>query len=207
MYGITIIPSSRNWGYHSCHETPWPYQQDPAVGIHPCIIIPKNSCPPLILSVRQPGRKCLKQRVFILSCGRRPVTTFIFFTMKSIPRRIALKVGRGINHDLLTSLERMEHNDYKYPGRQDDAKAPQIYLALYYKDLMTRNATLPSFDEVGFHCYSQFEEDGILLFIFSLIGAKTKMVVELCAGKGRECMATNLIINHGWNGFLFDSES
>ena len=158
-------------------------------------------------SVRQSGHKYLKQRVFILSSGLRPVTTFNFVTMKSILRRIAQKVGRGINHDLLASLERTEHNDSKYPGRQDDVKASQIHLALYYKDLMTRNATLPSLDEAGFRYYSQFEEDSILLFIFSLIGAKANKVVELCAGKGRECMATNLIINHGWNGFLFDGES
>lgn len=127
--------------------------------------------------------------------------------MKSIIRRIARKVGRSIDHDLLTSLERIKHHDYTNPSHQDDSKVSQIHLALYYKDLMTRNATLPSFNEVGFRCYSQFEEDGILLFIFSLIGVKTKKVVELCAGEGRECMATNLIINHGWNGFLFDGDS
>jgi hypothetical protein len=28
--------------------------------------------------------------------------------------------------------------------------------------------------------------------------------VEICAGNGRENMTTNLIVNHGWWGFLFD---
>jgi hypothetical protein len=58
--------------------------------------------------------------------------------------------------------------------------------------------------EAGFRVYSQFEEDGIILYILSMIGFKTKMVVEMCCGSGDECMATNLILNHGFDGYLFD---
>ena len=63
---------------------------------------------------------------------------------------------------------------------------------------------LPSLMDVGFRNYSQFEEDGILLYLFSLIPPANRICVEICAGNGRECMATNLIINHGWWGHLFD---
>jgi len=58
--------------------------------------------------------------------------------------------------------------------------------------------------DAGFRCYSQFEEDGIILYVLSTIGFRTKKVVEICCGDGRECMATNLILNHGFRGFLFD---
>lgn len=61
-------------------------------------------------------------------------------------------------------------------------------------------------DQVGFRAFSQFEEDGILLYLFTLIGTSSKVVVELCAGDGRECMATNLILHHGWTGFLWDGD-
>jgi hypothetical protein len=70
--------------------------------------------------------------------------------------------------------------------------------------LRISEAPLPSFEEVGFGCYSQHDEDGILLFLFARIGAETKTVVEICAGDGYQCNATNLLINHGWNGLLFD---
>jgi len=63
---------------------------------------------------------------------------------------------------------------------------------------------MPSLKDVGFKAYSEFEEDGILLYIFSIIGTTNKRVVEICAGDGIECMAANLIINHGWEGLLFD---
>jgi hypothetical protein len=63
---------------------------------------------------------------------------------------------------------------------------------------------LPRFADVGFRKYSQFEEDGILLYLFSLVAPINRTCVEICAGNGRECMTTNLIINHGWWGHLFD---
>lgn len=58
--------------------------------------------------------------------------------------------------------------------------------------------------QAGFRCYSQFEEDGIILYILAIIGMKTKKVVEICAGSGSECMAANLILNHAYQGYLFD---
>ena len=58
--------------------------------------------------------------------------------------------------------------------------------------------------DVGFRKYSEFEEDGILLYIFSLVPPINRTCVEICAGNGRECNTANLIINHGWWGHLFD---
>lgn len=64
-----------------------------------------------------------------------------------------------------------------------------------------------SFEEVGFKQYSQNMEDGILLFIFSLIGSSKKNCVEICASNGIRCNTANLIINHGWKGLLFDGDA
>jgi hypothetical protein len=66
------------------------------------------------------------------------------------------------------------------------------------------NEWLPSLRDVGFRKYSQFEEDGILLYIFSLLCPINRTCVEICAGNGRQCNTANLIINHGWWGHLFD---
>jgi hypothetical protein len=85
------------------------------------------------------------------------------------------------------------------------SKEGQVALYLAYRDIAARRVLpLPSFLEVGFRCYSQFEEDGILLFLFGVIGTTNKISVEVCAGNGLECMTTNLILNHGWWGHLFD---
>jgi hypothetical protein len=65
-------------------------------------------------------------------------------------------------------------------------------------------APYSNISEAGFRVYSQFEEDGIILYVLSMIGFKTKRVVEMCCGTGDECMAANLILNHGFDGYLFD---
>jgi hypothetical protein len=87
----------------------------------------------------------------------------------------------------------------------DNEAAAQKNLIFHYRTLAAQGREfLPSFADVGFRKYSQFEEDGILLYLFSLIRPVNRTCVEICAGNGRECMCSNLIINHGWWGHLFD---
>jgi hypothetical protein len=80
----------------------------------------------------------------------------------------------------------------------------QISLRLQYQELLRRSAPLPDFADVEFRCYSQNAEDGILLYLFSLLGTTTRTSVEIGAGDGIECNTANLIINHGWKGLLID---
>jgi hypothetical protein len=87
-----------------------------------------------------------------------------------------------------------------------NAQTTQILLRLQYQELARRGADLPAFADVEFKCLSQNGEDGILLYIFSLISATNRRVVEICAGNGIECNAANLIVNHGWHGLLFDGD-
>ena len=84
-------------------------------------------------------------------------------------------------------------------------KGSQLLLALRYKELADRGVVMP-FDDVEFRNYSQNGEDGILWYVFALIGTANKRCVEICAGNGRECNSANLIINHGWTGLLVDGD-
>ncbi len=77
-------------------------------------------------------------------------------------------------------------------------------LKLKYGELRNADSKqLPSFRDVGFRIFSEAEEDGILLFIFSILGTTNKKAIEICAGDGRG-MLTNLILNHGWEGLMFE---
>jgi hypothetical protein len=87
----------------------------------------------------------------------------------------------------------------------NERQLDQLILMNQYRQLAAFNA-LPKFQDVGFHTYSQTDEDGFLLYIFALIGTTNKKVVEICCGDGVECNASNLIINHGWRGLLFDGD-
>jgi len=77
---------------------------------------------------------------------------------------------------------------------------------MHYQDLVRRGIALPDFADVEFRCHSQNGEDGILLYLFSLLGTTNRRVVEICAGDGVECNAANLILNHGWLGLLIDGD-
>ena len=92
--------------------------------------------------------------------------------------------------------------------QNQNTQLDQIAIANQYR-LMKKilaPGEMPSFKDVGFRVHSEFEEDGILLYIFTIIGTTNKRVVEICAGDGTTCMAANLILNHGWEGLLFEGD-
>jgi hypothetical protein len=60
--------------------------------------------------------------------------------------------------------------------------------------------------DYGFSIYSQTDEDGILLYLFAVLGATNRQCAEICAGDGMECNTANLLINHGWGGLLVDGD-
>jgi hypothetical protein len=82
--------------------------------------------------------------------------------------------------------------------------ATQVQLQLTYRRLVDEGGPLPRMESVGFQAYSQADEDGLLLFLFSVLGVSRKLCVEICAGDGMECNTANLIVNHGWHGLLVD---
>ena len=82
----------------------------------------------------------------------------------------------------------------------------QITLSCLYQQSQLLNSKPLNFSDVGFKVNSQHDEDGILLYIFSLIGTTNKKCVEICAGDGIECNTANLIMNHSWIGLLCDGE-
>lgn len=97
------------------------------------------------------------------------------------------------------------------PGRQPPTAGPseatlQVLLRTTYRSLLASGAQPPRLDEVGFKAYSQTDEDGILLWIFSVVGAPHRTCVEICAGDGIECNTANLLVHHGWTGLLVDGD-
>lgn len=67
-----------------------------------------------------------------------------------------------------------------------------------------KNNDLPAFSDTGFRVFSQFEEDGKLLFLFSVIGMEHKTFVEIGADDGVNSNSANLYFNFGWHGLFID---
>jgi hypothetical protein len=81
----------------------------------------------------------------------------------------------------------------------------QRQLFLYYQDC-ARAKKVPALKDTGFKVFSQLEEDGILLFIFGIIGFSTKLFVEIGANDGVNSNCANFAVNFGWYGLFIDSD-
>jgi hypothetical protein len=82
-------------------------------------------------------------------------------------------------------------------------KQLQIVLTLQYRAAVAEGRKIP-FSEIGFNLYSETDEDGILLYIFSVIGMRTRMLVDIGAAGVRGSNTANLLTNHGFSGLLID---
>ncbi len=79
----------------------------------------------------------------------------------------------------------------------------QRQLFLEYQQNIKSNS-LPKISDTGFRVFSQFEEDGKLLFIFSVIGMTNKTFIEIGADDGINSNSANLYFNFGWHGLFID---
>jgi hypothetical protein len=68
------------------------------------------------------------------------------------------------------------------------------------------NKQVPAFNTTGFKVFSQFEEDGLLLFLFSLIGEESKTFIEIGSNDGINSNCSNLAIHFGWSGLFFEGD-
>ena len=90
--------------------------------------------------------------------------------------------------------------------RERFAPAVQIgqrQLYLQYRQQL-HEGTLPALHDTGFRVFSQFEEDGLLLFIFAVLGMDNKRFVEIGADDGVNSNSANLYFNFGWSGLFID---
>jgi hypothetical protein len=93
---------------------------------------------------------------------------------------------------------------------QDTSQVNQVFLKNFYRSLRDDCARLPSIRDVGFSVYSQHDEDGILLYLFALLGEGSKSFIEIgCCGPADrlENNCANLAINHAWTGLMIDANS
>ncbi len=86
-------------------------------------------------------------------------------------------------------------------------KVAQRALFLHYQELAKQGpAALPSIDDVGYPVYSQFDEDGIFVYLFAVIGTHARTFVDIGANNGINSNCANLAINFGWHGLFIEGD-
>lgn len=99
-------------------------------------------------------------------------------------------------------------------ARQSDLASKSTYStkiaqrSLFHQyQVLVRSGVVPSIDDTGYRVYSQFDEDGIFVFLFTVIGTHNKTFVDIGAGDGINSNCANLAINFGWHGLFIDGNS
>jgi hypothetical protein len=111
----------------------------------------------------------------------------------------AVPVLRSIKRKLVEFASGSEEVIYR------QSEVAQRSLIAAWRQLQASGVILP-LDQVGFSRFSEFEEDGHLLYLLTLAGSRSRTVVEISSQDGRVCMATNLLVHHRWRGYLFDGD-
>lgn len=76
----------------------------------------------------------------------------------------------------------------------------------HYYRACAKKGTVPPLNETGFKVFSQYEEDGILLFLFAVLGEHAKTFVEIGSNDGVNSNCANLAIHFGWHGLFIDGD-
>lgn len=79
----------------------------------------------------------------------------------------------------------------------------QRQLFLQYQNWHRENK-LPQLKDTGYRVFSQFEEDGKILFILSIVGMKNKSFIEIGSDDGINSNCANLAFNFNYHGLFID---
>ena len=118
-------------------------------------------------------------------------------------RKIKSKVKKYIQN--MHKFSRLNPNDIQLITSATTQIA-QKQIFQHYLNLKNNNKTLPNFEDTGFRVFSQVDEDGLLLYIFSLIGFKNHKLVDMAFGSPYGANSTNLLVNWGFHGLLAEGD-
>jgi len=122
------------------------------------------------------------------------------------------KVQDQCEQDFSVSQLTMLSNRLKRNFLPNDNAVMQKQLMSTWRTYSDSVITYKELLQSGFRVFSQNDEDGVLLRIFSHIGIANHCVVEIGSNCDNsdigipENLSTNLIINHGWHGVIFEMD-
>jgi hypothetical protein len=110
------------------------------------------------------------------------------------------KVGRALVDPVASRIAAKLAVD---PRTTPATKISQLQLWHHYRTQIEAGHA-PRLCETGFRCFSQFEEDGLILFIMATLSIQNGVFLDLGSGDGVNSNCANLALNFGWRGTFID---
>jgi hypothetical protein len=127
---------------------------------------------------------------------------------KRIKDKLLHILPKGLVNALATARWLLQGDYLSLRRRLVESERHNSQLALYVLRQQTAlSATLSPPHQLNAYelsVHSQNGEDGILFFLFSLLGSANRCFVEFGIGDGRQCNTANLSLNFGWSGLLLE---
>jgi hypothetical protein len=82
-------------------------------------------------------------------------------------------------------------------------KVAQLQLWHYYRSQIEAGRA-PNLCDTGFRCFSQVDEDGLILFLIAALGISQGVFLDIGAADGINSNCANLALNFGWRGTFID---
>jgi hypothetical protein len=123
-----------------------------------------------------------------------------------VDARVEAAEERGFSSNQLSMLSHRVSRNFL----PNDGAAVQKLLMAVWRSASNQRIHAKDLQSSGFRVFSQNDEDGVVLRIFSQIGTTNRYVIEVgsnCNGSDigiPENISTNLIVNHGWHGAVFE---
>ena len=116
------------------------------------------------------------------------------------------KVGRALVDRLASGVEaRLSVSSALDPRTSPATKIGQLQLWHHYRTRIEAGRA-PKLCETGFRCFSQFEEDGLILFVMAALGIAQGVFLDIGSADGVNSNCANLALNFGWRGTFIDGD-
>ena len=116
------------------------------------------------------------------------------------------KVGRALVDRLASGVEaRLSASSALDPRTSPATKIGQLQLWHHYRTQI-ETGRAPELCETGFRCFSQFEEDGLILFVMAALGIAQGVFLDIGSADGVNSNCANLALNFGWRGIFIDGD-
>src|SRR5262245_51569878 len=121
-------------------------------------------------------------------------------------RSLVKDVSRALVDRVASRIETRLTSSFNLDPRTAPAtKIGQCQLWHHYRSQIEAGRA-PRLCETGFRCFSQFEEDGLILFIMATLGIAQCVFLDIGSSDGVNSNCANLALNFGWRGTFIDGD-